>query len=60
MSAGILYYTKLNPNANLKYEILCCLKFPSLWYFMPSAHSTDDHVALLPVTKVACLVCGMI
>ena len=23
---------KLNPNVNLKYEILSCLKFPSLWY----------------------------
>ena len=30
------YHTirKLNPNVNLNYEILSCLKFPSLWYQM--------------------------
>ena len=26
------YYAKINPTMNLKYEILSCLKFYSLWY----------------------------
>ena len=29
---------KLNPNVNLKYKILSCLKFPSLWYFTVHVH----------------------
>ena len=36
---------KLNPNVNLKYEILSCLKFPSLWYYI--THTATYHIHVL-------------
>ena len=33
------YFCKLNLNANFKFEILSCRKFPSLWYLLFALYS---------------------